>query len=88
MSVLTNDNRFEEACNSETKKGGPTNMCEVLDEVENRGIAKGKETGREEKQKEVAVKLYQMNMSEKKIAEIVDSDAATVHMWLQMEKDK
>lgn len=75
-------------------------MCEVLDEVENRGIAKGiekgiakgikkgKETGREEKQKEVAVKLYQMNMSEKKIAEIVDSDAATVHMWLQMEKDK
>ena len=100
MSVLTNDNRFEEACNSETKEGGPTNMCEVLDEVENRGIAKGiekgiakgikkgKETGREEKQKEVAVKLYQMNMSEKKIAEIVDSDAATVHMWLQMEKDK
>lgn len=39
MSVLTEDNRFVEA--QQEGKGEVKNMCEVLDRVENRGIAKG-----------------------------------------------
>ena len=47
LSIMTNDNRFEEAYNTNTdgQKGGQHNMCDVLDKVENRGIAKGKAEG-------------------------------------------
>ncbi len=41
MSVMTGDNRYEETYN-EQMEGGSTNMCEVLDLVENRGIEKGR----------------------------------------------
>ena len=39
LSIMTNDNRFEEAYNMDTdhQKGEACNMCEVLDKVENRG---------------------------------------------------
>lgn len=42
LSIMTNDNRFEEAYNTNTdgQKGGPRNMCDVLDKVESRGIEK------------------------------------------------
>ena len=42
LSIMTNDNRFEEAYNTNTdgQKGGPRNMCDVLDKVENRGESK------------------------------------------------
>lgn len=50
MSVLTQDNRFEEAY--EQNEEEPKNMCEALDIVENRGvqtgIRKGMQTGRRE----------------------------------------
>ena len=50
LSIMTNDNRFEEAYNTniDGQKGGPRNMCDVLDKVENRGIAKGIEKGKVE----------------------------------------
>lgn len=43
LSIMTNDHRFEDAYNTSTddRKGGPRNMCDVLDKVESRGIAKG-----------------------------------------------
>lgn len=43
LSIMTNDNRFEEAYNTNTdgQKGGPRNMCDVLDKVENRGKTEG-----------------------------------------------
>ena len=43
LSVLTEDNRFEETLNQpeESAKGGVNNMCEVLDRVEARGEIKG-----------------------------------------------
>ena len=43
LSIMTNDNRFEEAYNTNTdgQKGGPRTMCDVLDKVESRGIEKG-----------------------------------------------
>ena len=43
MSVITNDSRFEEVQNYVERSG--VNMCEVLDAVESRGIAKGIEQG-------------------------------------------
>ena len=44
LSIMTNDNRFEEAYNTNTdgQKGGLHNMCDVLDKVENKGEIKGK----------------------------------------------
>ena len=44
LSVMTGDHRFEEACN-DNREGGPHNMCEVLDRIENRGIQQGIEQG-------------------------------------------
>lgn len=46
LAVLTNDTRFEEAYNDFEEREVPRNMCEVLDEVENRGIQKGMQKGR------------------------------------------
>ncbi len=40
MSVMTKDNRFEDAYNPEMERR-ETTMCEVLDRIENRGIQKG-----------------------------------------------
>lgn len=44
MSVMTRDNRFEDVYSPDMERR-PTNMCEVLDRVENRGIQKGIEKG-------------------------------------------
>ena len=48
LSIMTNDHRFEDAYNTSTddRKGGPRNMCDVLDKVESRGIAKGVAKGK------------------------------------------
>lgn len=44
LSVMTGDHRFEDAC-KDGKKGGPCNMCDVLDRIENRGIQQGIQQG-------------------------------------------
>lgn len=54
MSVVTDDNRFEEAQNYVKRSG--SNMCEVLDAIENRGIEKGIEKGSEKRQLTTVVK--------------------------------
>lgn len=48
LSVMTQDNRFEEACgdagvgtDGRIVERRPRNMCEVLDRVENRGVERG-----------------------------------------------
>ena len=46
MSILTQDHRFEDVYNPELK-GGMISMCEALDIVENRGIAKGLVQGKD-----------------------------------------
>lgn len=44
LSVMTNDHRFEDVLNeSIPEEGGPHNMCDVLDRVENKGIHKGED---------------------------------------------
>lgn len=45
LSVLNNDNRFEMVSPEIIKEGKVDNKCEVLDEVENRGIKKGEKKG-------------------------------------------
>ena len=47
MSVMTGDKRFEDSINEANKKEAMY-MCEVLDIIENRGIEKGLEQGRQE----------------------------------------
>ena len=44
---MTNDHRFEDVYNeaSDAQKEEMRNMCEILDKIENRGIAKGIEEG-------------------------------------------
>lgn len=44
LSVMTHDNRYEMAYN-ESGEGGLENMCEVLDRIENGGIAIGEARG-------------------------------------------
>ncbi len=44
MSVMTKDYRFEEVYHPDMERRG-TNMCEVLDRIENRGIKKGTKQG-------------------------------------------
>ncbi|MDO4283992.1 MAG: Rpn family recombination-promoting nuclease/putative transposase [Eubacteriales bacterium] len=51
MTVLTGDQRFEEAGNQPQGRS-VTNMCEVLDRVEERGIQRGRQKGRQEGRKE------------------------------------
>lgn len=48
LSIMTNDHRFEEVYNaaSNGQEGEVRNMCEILDKVENRGIAKGNAEGK------------------------------------------
>ena len=41
LSVMTRDNRFEEAINSNQAEGGIQNMCDVLDRVEKKGMETG-----------------------------------------------
>lgn len=43
MTVLTDDRRFVDVCNNVGKEA--VNMCEVLDQIENRGMEKGMEKG-------------------------------------------
>ena len=43
LSVMTGDHRYEEAV-EKTEEGGPKNMCEVLDRIENKGRLDGRIT--------------------------------------------
>lgn len=45
LHALTKDGRYEAAYNDFKMREAPKNMCEVLDRIENQGIAKGKVEG-------------------------------------------
>ena len=78
LSVMTNDHRFEEACNDNPEEGEVQNMCDVLDRVENRGKALGAEA----KAKEAAINLYKRGMSVTEIAEVLNEALSKVQQWL------
>lgn len=97
MSVLTQDNRFEEAANVVEEGDEPKNMCEVLDKVEQRGkkigeeigkkIGKeiGEEIGREigemSRAKKAAINMKMKGYSTKEISEIVEVDIDIINSW-------
>ena len=74
LSVMTNDHRFEEACNDDLEKGEVHNMCDVLDRAERRGA--------EAKAKEAAINLYKRGMSVVEIAEVLNEALSKVEQWL------
>ena len=45
LSVMTGDERFEEAYNEKNGKRRVKNMCEVLDRIEDRGLQRGRQEG-------------------------------------------
>ena len=81
MKALTGDSRFETAYNDyvETHKDDKgVTMEKILDTIEARGEAKGKEL----QAKETAINLKNMNMDEETIAKAVGRDTETVKKWI------
>ena len=81
LSVMTQDNRFEEAYN-DSVEGGIRNMCDVLDRVENKGRIEGRAEGEMKRAKETAHNLYSMGMSDEFIAKAVNVSIELVRKWL------
>lgn len=85
LSVMSNDQRFEEAYNSDAE-GGIHNMCDVLDRIELKGRQEGRQEGRKEGRAEQAKKttyiLKNMGLSIEQIAQAVDTNIDTVKQWL------
>ena len=97
LSVMTQDNRFEEAYN-DSVEGGIRNMCDVLDRVESKGRAEGRAQGRAEgwakgkeegkaegemkRAKETAYNLHNMGMNDEFIAKAVNVSIELVRQWL------
>ena len=48
MSVMTQDNRFEEAYHEDVTEGGNATMCEFLDRIVQEGMERGIEKGIEQ----------------------------------------
>ena len=68
MSVMTGDRRFINAQKGK-KSGGDQNMCEILDQIENRGIQKGMEIMRAEKDAVIAQNKALLAEKEASLAE-------------------
>ena len=81
LSVMTKDNRFEEAYN-DAVEGGLQNMCEVLDRVENKGRLAGRAEGELKKAKETAINLQTMGLDMDSIAKAVNVSIDLVKQWL------
>lgn len=79
MSVMTGDERFSEVQKAK-KTGGNQTMCVILDQIENRGIEKGKELMRAEKDAVIAEKDAALSEKDaviaKKDAVIAEKDTA------------
>ena len=94
LAVLTGDHRYEDIIDAEG--GTPTDMCEVLDRVEQRGILIGEERGRREGRQEgllAQAKADALNMRRiagitdpSIIARIVNVATEIVERWLAEEK--
>ena len=83
MKALTGDSRFEIAYNDyvETHKDDKgVTMEKILDTIEAKGEAKGKEL----QAKETAINLKNMNMDEETIARAVGRDTETVKKWISL----
>lgn len=81
LSVLTGDDRFEQALDDLPREGGAS-MCEFLDRVEHKGLekglAQGKSEGRSEEKLSVARNMIKERMSDATIVRITGLDAGRV----------
>lgn len=71
MSVMTGDQRFLEVLKAK-KTGGDQTMCEILDQIENRGIQKGMEIMRAEKDAVIAEKDAELARKEAELAQAME----------------
>ena len=74
MSVMTGDRRFLEVQKGK-KSGGDQTMCEILDQIENRGIQKGMEIMRAEmaeKEASLAKKEAELARKEAQLAQAME----------------
>lgn len=97
LSVLTGDNRFEEAYNAE--QGGVKNMCEVLDRIEKRGreqgikqgikrgreqgLKKGRELGLKQGTKEMILRMYRKGYSVAQIADVAEMSEKVIKRMVE-----
>jgi len=91
MSVMTGDRRYEEVYNGQME-GRPTNMCEVLDQVENRGINRGIDIGMNRgmnlgAEKTKATIILKMLNKKMGLADIMDLCDAPKETILKIAKD-
>lgn len=85
MSVLTKDNRFEEAVNTAAEGEEVKNMRDVLDYVEKRGEERGEKRGEKQgemkKAKETAINMKARGFSNEDISDLVGVDLEMVKKW-------
>ena len=95
MSAVTGDGRYADLIHAEG--GAPSNMCEVLDRVEKRGIEQGRAVGLAEGRaegravgKEEAARAFAMNLRNRlgmtdpaQVARLVNMPAELVEHWFQ-----
>ncbi|MCI9452457.1 MAG: transposase [Dorea sp.] len=93
MSVLTKDNRFEEAANAAIEGEVVKDMCDVLDYVERRGEERGEKRGEKrgeeqgerrgemKKAREIAVNLKARGFSNTDIADLIGVEIGIVENW-------
>ena len=85
MSVLTNDNRFEEAANAVVEGDEVNNMCDVLDRVEKRGELQGEKKGEKKgelkKAKEISRNMKTRGLSNRDISDLTGIDIKLLDDW-------
>lgn len=91
MSVLTQDERFAEVQNE--SRGEVKNMCEILDKVEGRGIAKGFAQGLEQGLEQGLIRgevlaFTEVGLSATEIARRVNITEEEVNKIIQEQEDK
>lgn len=85
FSAIAHDHRFEDLI--DPKGGTPSNMCEVLDRVEQKGIAIGEQRGALSKARETALNLRRMGFGFAQVAQIVNVEAELVERWFEEKRN-
>ena len=73
MSVVAEDERFEDVQKDSHKEGGAKNMCDVLDRIENKGRIEGKIEAYYDDGKSVEEIAYKVGISAHEVEAIMDA---------------
>ena len=85
LSVMTGDHRFEELYNEKSKEGRPHNMCEILDQIENRGLQNGIKQGKTEKELQIIQNMYRHQFPLEQIAVSVERSVEEIKDFLKQQ---